>query len=207
MLTMPELKICGLTRPEEIEIINQFPVAYAGFIFAKKSKRYVTPKQAVQMIKILKKGIRAVGVFVDTPIEEVNQIAEEAQLNFIQLHSNETNEDCKKAVRPVWKMISMKGKESIHLVQEYPSAAGILLDTYHPSLMGGTGQTFCWKDAENLSGQKFIILAGGLSPENILDAAKIVHPQVLDVNSGVETDGKKDEKKIEELVRRLYYEI
>lgn len=207
MPMMPEIKICGIKDREELEIVSQFPISYIGFIFAENSKRQISPRLAKELKKMLNPQIKAVGVFTNTPIVKVNDIAEYVKLDFIQLHSGETNEDCKKAVKPVWKMVSVKEEGSIKQVCQYPDAAGILLDTYSEKMLGGTGAQFNWDYVKGLSEHYFTILAGGLTPENIELAVKKVRPHVLDMNSGVETEGRKDEKKMKELVRRLRHGI
>lgn len=198
-----DIKICGIRTIEDIKTINKYEISYAGFIFAEKSKRKVSIQEAVKLRTQLRKDIKAVGVFVHTGIDKINCIAEKVGLDIIQLHSDETNEDCKKSERPVWKMISIKNNESVEQAEKYTNAQGILLDTYSKGLLGGTGETFNWEYVNNLSQKYFIILAGGLNATNIVKAAEYVKPHVLDINSGVETDGKKDENKIMDLVGRL----
>lgn len=203
-----DIKICGLQRLEDIKVINQYPeIRYAGFIFAKNSKRFVTPEQAKQLRAALRPDIKAVGVYTHTPIDEINEIGMFAGLSIAQLHSEETDEDCKQSDLPVWKMIPVKSADSLAKMESYPHAKGFLLDTYHKKLLGGTGMAFSWEAAKGISEKQFIILAGGLTPENIALAAKIVKPQVLDVNSGVETNGYKDALKIKELIRRYRNEF
>ena len=202
-----KVKICGLRRKEDIELINRLPVSYGGFIFAKQSKRYIPPEKAAKLIALLRKDIIPVGVFLDTPIEEVNQIAQIVGIRLIQLHGGEKDQDCRKAIRPVWKSVGVSSQESVEQWRQYPSAAGILLDTGGKAQKGGTGQTFCWQWAKDLPCQCFTILAGGITPENAAQAIFQVRPQVLDVNSGIETDGFKDRRKAEALFRRLEYEI
>lgn len=198
----PEIKICGIKNEEEIDIINSFDISYCGFIFA-DSKRKISPQKAKKLKESLRKGIKAVGVFADKPISEINMISEFVGLDILQLHSNETNEDCKNAIKPVWKMISVKNEDSLREIKNFSSASGILLDTYKKGVLGGSGESFNWEIAKKVSNEYFLILAGGLNPENIQEAAKNVNPNVLDINSGVETDGIKDFIKIELLFRRL----
>lgn len=197
-----KLKICGLRCPEDIEAVNKYDeISYAGFIFAEKSPRYVSPDAAAELIKRLRRDIIPVGVFVNTPIAEVNIIAARTGISIVQLHSSETNEDCRMAARPVWKAFSVK--DTPPDLSAFPYAMGYLLDTYSEDARGGTGKSFNWELARGLCGKNFIILAGGLNPDNIAQAASIVRPAVLDVNSGVETELKKDPAKIDLLIRRL----
>lgn len=202
-----KIKICGLKTIEDIQLINQYSVSYAGFIFAKKSPRYINVEQAIRMRQLLREGIKAVGVFVDTEIEQVNQIAQLVGLDILQLHSNETDRDCKRACKPVWKAIRVKDSVSVEEAKNYPSAEGILFDTYSALEHGGTGKSFLWDQVKDFSKERFTILAGGLKADTILMAQQIVRPHVLDINSSLETDGKKDRYKIEELMRRVENEI
>ncbi len=197
-----EIKICGLRSIADIEIINRYAVHYAGFIFA-QSPRRVTADEARGMRHALRRDIKAVGVFTHMPIEEVNKIAAEVNLDIIQLHSEESNEDCKKAICPVWKMIPSRGRKSADGIKEFPDAAGFLFDTYRKGVPGGTGETFSWNMVKGIPEKHFTILAGGLGPENVLQAYEAVKPQVLDINSGVETNMRKDENKIRDLMRRI----
>lgn len=197
-----KIKICGMRRIEDIKIINKYPVNYVGFIFA-ESKRKVTPEQAKEMIKHLRDDIKKVGVFVNEDIEKVNEIAKYCGLDILQLHGEENNEMCKKAIVPVWKSISVKDEKSIEIIKNYNSVSGFLLDTYSKNMKGGTGKTFNWELVKELSKDNFVILAGGLTPENILEAIEIAKPQVLDINSGVETDLYKDEAKIKIVFEKL----
>lgn len=198
-----KIKICGLQSLEDIEIINKYQeIAYGGFIFA-ESKRKITVEKAAELKKAMRSDIKAVGVFVDMTIEKINEIAEAVGLDIIQLHSHETLEDCKNANRPVWKMISVKDEKSVEQEKDFPTAQGILFDTYLKGMTGGTGEKFNWNFVLGMPEKRFTILAGGLTPENIQNAMITVKPQVIDVNSGVETEGRKDAAKIEDLIRRF----
>lgn len=199
----PQIKICGLRTLTDIKIINKYNISYAGFIFANSSKRKISVEQAKEMKKILRSDIKAVGVFTYIPIEEINNIVNYCNLDIIQLHSDETPETCKQAIKPVWKSIAIKSKNSILDINKYLDTAGILLDTYKQGILGGSGEIFNWNIAKNLSSKHFIILAGGLNENNINEAIKIVKPQVVDICSGVETNYIKDEQKIKNLVRRI----
>lgn len=200
------IKICGIKTFEDIEIINRYDIQYAGFIFAKGSKRELSVDRAKELRLNLNKNIKAVGVFTYTPIEEINYTADYCNLDIIQLHSNETDEDCKKANRTVWKSISIKSDESYD-IDKYEQADGILFDTYKPNTLGGSGEVFNWDKVKGLSQKYFIILAGGLNESNIVEAIDTVKPQVVDICSGVETDGFKDEIKIKNIVRRIKNEV
>lgn len=202
-----EIKICGIKTVEDIQIINKYNIHYAGFIFAKGSKREVSPQLAKELIKNLNSNIKSVGVFTYTPIEKINQIANYCNLDIVQLHSNETDDDIKRSNKITWKSVSVKSYASLNQIAEYKCANGILLDTYKQNALGGTGESFDWNLVKGLSQKYFVILAGGLDENNINQAIKIVNPQVVDICSGAETNGFKDENKIKNLVRRIENEI
>lgn len=202
MLMYPKIKICGIKTKDEIEIINKYPVNYIGFIFA-KSKRQVKKEDVVELRKLLREDIKAVGVFVNESVETIEEIVNTCNLDLIQLHGEETNELCKQLEIPTWKSIAIKDGKSIEEIEAYKDVEGILLDTYHKGEKGGTGKTFNWDIVKHIPKSKFTILAGGLNPDNVLKAIEEVNPQVLDVNSGVETDLFKDENKIRKLFDNL----
>lgn len=206
---IPEVKICGIKTKEEIEIINRFEVSYIGFIFA-KSKRQVSPERVKDIRKYLRNDIKVVGVFVDETSKNINNIINECKLDIIQLHGTESVDTCKNIIAPVWKSISVKDKKDIQIIDKYNSfVQGILLDTYHPTQKGGTGETFDWKVVRDLSDSHNIILAGGLNKDNIIKAINMVRPKIVDINSGVETNLIKDELKLKELfinLRRIHNE-
>lgn len=204
-----KIKICGIKNEAEVEILNHYPVSYAGFIFA-KSKRQVDKNTCVELKKKLRGDIKSVGVFVDAPIEEVLDTIHVCQLDIIQLHGSETVDYIKKIPIPVWKTIPVKSKESLDRANQFLDVVeGILFETYHKELKGGTGESFDWSLVENLrlvNSKKEpvnVILAGGLKPSNIKEAANCVKPTVLDVNSGVEVDGFKTLEKIDSLFKQL----
>lgn len=197
-----QIKICGIKTIEEVRLINYYKISYAGFIFA-PSKRQVTIKKAQALIKELRSDIKAVGVFVDADYDEIMEAIKECSLDVIQLHGDEQDGLIKRLPIEVFKSISIKGIESIKKISDYPSCDGLLLDTYYKGAIGGTGHTFNWDMVKNLKLDKKIILAGGLSPENIVEAIKTVRPFMVDLNSGLETNLLKGQVKIEALFNQL----
>ncbi|BCI61385.1 phosphoribosylanthranilate isomerase [Solibaculum mannosilyticum] len=199
---MISIKVCGLTRPEDIQAVNRFAPDYVGFVFA-PSRRHVSPETAKNLVRGLAEGILPVGVFVNEVPQRVAFIAAMCGLKVIQLHGNEDSayqEEIKRLTgREVWKAVRVKDKESLREVME-GCADRYLLDAYHPSQQGGCGQTFDWSLLEGILSQK-IMLAGGLMPENVAQAVQLVRPYGVDVSSGVETDGYKDPEKIKEFIR------
>lgn len=196
---MVRVKICGITSVEiALTAINAGADAL-GFVFA-PSRRQITPDQARQIIKELPPLVTKVGVFVNESLELVNEIAHFCGLDVVQLHGQETPNYCRQMERTVIKGIAVRGSESLTVLGEY-QVQGFLLDTYHPEQRGGTGQTFDWSLLTRAEIPRPMILAGGLRPDNVGNAVRILRPYGVDVSSGVETDGIKDPVKIVEFVR------
>lgn len=202
---MPRVKICGLTREEDIAYANALKPDYVGFVFA-PSKRQIAVEEAIKLIEKLDKNIKKVGVFVNAPMEEVRRIAAVCKLDVLQFHGEEKPQEITDFPQEVWKSFRIKDRESYQQLEAY-TVGGYLLDTYVKGQQGGTGKAFDWNIDSDICRNKFIILAGGLSSENIEEALEKMNPQVVDVSSGVETDGYKDFEKIKkfiEKVRRSY---
>jgi phosphoribosylanthranilate isomerase len=202
MPMVPEIKICGITRKDEVEIVNNVNADYIGFVFA-ESKRRVTPGQAIILSGELKSGIRKVGVFTDTPLPEIARIARLCGLDIIQLHRDATDAEIASLPCPVWMGISIKTPECITRLQEYPSARAYVLDSHVAGMKGGTGRTFDWEWARGVSQRYDIVLAGGLNAENVGKAIDIVNPRVVDVSSGVEGENGKEEIKVKEFIKAV----
>lgn len=198
---MTKIKICGLKREEDILYVNQLKPDYVGFVFA-PSKRQIDSYQAKELIDILDKDIKTVGVFLNTPFEKVKEIAEYCNLDIIQLHGDESPEYCNAFDREVWKAFRIKDTNSIKNIDDY-TTNGYLLDTYVKGEFGGTGETFNWDLVATLSSKKQVILAGGLTESNINEAIQIVKPHVVDISSGVETNGYKDFYKMKKFIERV----
>ena len=195
------IKICGLRRKEDIDYVNKLKPDYAGFIFA-KSKRQVSVQQGMELAKKVTKGIKKVGVFVNSPIKEVAEIARICELDVLQFHGEEEPYSIEKYHQDVWKAFRIKDQNSFKRLDEY-SVKGYLLDTFMDGEMGGTGRVFDWSLIPNVHKEKFIILAGGLMVENIISAIDMVQPHVVDINSGVEINGYKDFNKMKEIIEKV----
>jgi len=193
-----KVKICGLKTLEDIHIVNKYEVDYVGFVFA-PSKRRVSIEEVKEMMSVLRKDIKGVGVFVNTKHEEVNNMMKYCGLHIAQLHGNESLEECNKINYPVWKGIAVASDGDIEKVQEYKNLSGVLLD----GAKAGSGEKFDWDFIKGISNEFFTILAGGLRAENVEEGILTVSPHVVDVSSGVESNGKKDEEKIKEFIRRV----
>ncbi|MCR5277986.1 MAG: phosphoribosylanthranilate isomerase [Lachnospiraceae bacterium] len=189
---MTKIKFCGLSRPCDIEAANILEPDYIGFVFAKGSKRYVTVEKAMELKRLLKPEIRAVGVFVDAPMEEVLRLLSEKVIDCAQLHGNESDEYVIRlkelSGKPVIKAFKIKTQEDLSNALQ-SSAEHILLDAG-----AGTGTVFDWRMLKGF--ERPFFLAGGIDPMNAEDAVKAVRPYALDVSSGIETDGFKDRIKM-----------
>ena len=197
---MIPVKICGLTRIEDASLAWDLGASALGFIFHPASPRAVTATQVAAIRRELPADAFCVGVFVNMESDRVNDLAEDAGLNAVQLHGRETPAQCAAITRPVIKAIRPEDEPRL---DEFPVAA-FLLDAVHPTLAGGTGLKADWNLATRIARQKPLILAGGLTPENISEAAASVHPLGLDVCSGVEASpGIKDMQRLKDLLARM----
>jgi phosphoribosylanthranilate isomerase len=198
------IKICGITNLEDANKAIELGADAIGFMFYPPSPRYIAPEEASRIIANLNNAsVIKIGVFVDEKIETVKEIFIQCSLDNIQLHGQETAEYCQNlGISKIIKAISIKNKDDIKKIKSYPFISTFLLDTKTDKLPGGTGQTFDWKIIENIKRKDMkIILAGGLSPENITEAIKIVRPYGVDISSLIESrPGKKDHLKMEEFI-------
>jgi phosphoribosylanthranilate isomerase len=194
-----KLKICGITNEKDAIMVSNLGADAIGFVFA-ESKRKITPRKAKEIIEKLPPFITTVGVFMNAEADEVNKIAEYAALDAVQLHGNESPEYCNKMNRKVVKGILVSkndSKESILKKMQNYSVAAYILD---PGT--GSGQTFNWDIVYGI--EKPIIIAGGLSPENVKYVIKKLHPYGVDVSSGVEkSQGKKDMEKVKKFIAEV----
>jgi phosphoribosylanthranilate isomerase len=196
---MIPVKICGLTRLEDARLAWEGGASALGFVFHPASPRAVTAKHVRAMRRALPPEAFCIGVFVDLEAARVNAIAAEAELDAVQLHGHETPETCAAILRPVIKAIH--AEDAVRLA-DYAVAA-FLLDAAHPTLAGGTGRQADWHLAARIAQDRPLILAGGLNPDNILEATARVRPAGLDVCSGVEAaPGIKDAVLLKALLAR-----
>ena len=187
------IKLCGLTRPSDIEAANSLSSDYIGFVFAKKSRRYVSLERVKGLKELLHPGILAVGVFVDEEPEEVAALLTAGVIDLAQLHGKEDEAYIGRlralTEKPLIKAFSVRGAADIEKACE-SSADFVLLDAGE----GGTGTAF---DRELLTGMnRPYFLAGGLTPSNVGEIAGRWRPYGVDVSSGIETDGRKDAEKM-----------
>jgi len=205
---MVKIKICGITRKEDIEVLCNFGVDYIGFILYPPSPRFVGEKIKELILfcnKLNGKNLKKVAVFVDPDYEEVKKVLE-LGVDLVQLHGKESLSFAKKiGLNRVIKAFRVKDKLSVDEVEEWQKAYAILLDAYKKGVPGGTGISFNWEIAKLLVEKGFkIFLAGGINSTNVEKAIELVNPYAIDVSSGVEkAPGIKDKTKIEELIKKV----
>ncbi|WP_052573054.1 phosphoribosylanthranilate isomerase [Haloferula sp. BvORR071] len=201
------LKICGVTLADDAERLVELGVEALGANFWPQSKRYLDPA-AADFLRGLAGRILRVGVFVNAGPDLPRRLVEQGLIDVVQLHGDETPEDARifrEAGIPFIKAIGVQGLEDLARVRDY-GAAAILLDAHAPGLYGGTGKTIDWALARAFAGENPdlpLVLAGGITPENVADAVTAVLPAALDVASGAELrPGVKDFAKVEQLLAK-----
>ena len=198
---MVRVKICGITNPEDALMSVEAGADALGFVFFQGSPRYISPEQAAAIIRRLPPFVQTVGLFVNEDLATVNSVADQCGLDVIQLHGEETPEYCESVRRRVikaFRVMDISTLESMLLYQ----VAGYLLDAWSPAAHGGTGRTFNWEIAAEATKRGHrIVLAGGLTPDNIVKSIRQVRPYGVDVSSGVESaPGRKDASKISRFI-------
>jgi phosphoribosylanthranilate isomerase len=185
------VKICGITNLEDALMAVEAGADALGFVFFKGSSRNVAPETATAIIRALPPFIQTVGLFVNEELSVVNSVADGCGLDLVQLHGEESPAFCDAVKRRVIKAFRVKDAAIIDDMAAY-QVAGYLLDAWSPVAHGGTGTTFNWDIAARAAASHRIILAGGLTPENVAGAIVAVKPYAVDVSSGVESaPGKK----------------
>jgi phosphoribosylanthranilate isomerase len=200
---MVKVKICGITRLEDALTASDAGADALGFVFYSRSPRHVTPEQAAEIIGHLPPFVQTVGLFVNEEVSIINSIADQCGLDLIQLHGEETPDYCNAIRRRVIKAFRVKDSSTLDLLAPY-NVAGYLLDAWSPAAHGGTGQTFNWEIAAEAAkrGQR-IVLAGGLTPDNVAESIRQTCPYGVDVSSGVEAGpGRKDACKVRLFIER-----
>lgn len=196
------VKICGTTSLKDALLCAEAGADALGFVFCPQSKRYVTPEVVRPIVRQLPPFIVKVGVFVNESPEHVNAVADFCGLDCVQLHGDETPRECEQVRRPVIKAFRIPSGEAPPFSAYAVSA--FLLDAYVPGVVGGTGQSFDWRLAVEVSRGRRVILAGGLTPENVGAAIRQVQPYAVDVVTGVEAQpGKKDPEKVRRFLRNV----
>ena len=201
---MTKIKICGLTRTEDIEMVNEFLPDYVGFVFA-KSRRQVSSEQAKELKKKLKPEIKAVGVFVNEKAENIAEIANQGIIDLIQLHGDEDAVYCRQlrnlTQTPIIKAVRVRDEEDLAGIEEF-DCDYYLFDTLSSKEYGGTGKAFDHSILHNKEIKKPFFVAGGLNQDNVAAVIEVIKPFGVDTSGGVETDGIKDANKINEFVKQ-----
>ena len=200
-------KICGITRPQDIHAAVNAGVDAIGFVFYEPSPRYVTIEQAQQLAQIIPPYISIVGLFVNASAEDIALVLASVPLDIIQFHGDETAQQCQQIAqynkRRWYKAIQVKPDlDVVAEIQKYQAAgaSAVLLDAWHPELKGGTGHQFDWSKFPKLDIP--LILAGGLTPDNVIDAIHTTGAFAVDVSGGVESaKGIKDQQLIERFMQ------
>lgn len=197
------VKLCGFTRPEDIEKIMGLPVSSVGFIFYRNSKRYVTPFKARQMSFMLNgTGIMKTGVFVDCSPESIMETVLAARLDMVQVYDGETARSLAGRM-PVIECVRIGNPEGLSLPEPLPGGR-VLFDTYSAELYGGTGKTFDSTLIRNYKFRDRMIIAGGLNESNISEIIKDIKPGGVDISSGIEiSDGIKSGEKISRIMQLI----
>lgn len=190
---MTKIKICGITRAEDAEFCADQGADFLGFIFVRSSPRYIEPEYAADIVAQVQ--VQTVGVFRDESAETIRRIVDQVGLDFVQLHGNETDADIAAIDLPVIKAFRVENQ----LPDITSNADWLMFDSG-----GGTGRTFDWTLLAGYSRVKPFFLAGGLTPDNVAEAIRMVRPDAIDVSSGVElAPGVKDPGKVRRLIERV----
>lgn len=200
-------KICGITNLEDALVAVTAGADALGFVLYRKSPRYVDPMMVQQIVAHLPPFVLTVGVFVNEEIKIVRDLMDACGLALAQLHGEETATYCHELGRPVLKALRLKDRSTFLALAEFQGRAGVrgfLLDAFSDDAYGGTGQVVDWGLAREAARGATVVLAGGLTPENVGQALRAVQPYGVDVSSGVEVaPGKKDHEKVRAFLRAV----
>lgn len=201
-----KIKICGLSRPEDIECVNKLKPDFIGFVFYAQSKRAVTMAQAAELKNKLTPQIKAVGVFVNEKIEFILKLAQDGIIDAVQLHGDENAAYCQslkeQLALPVIKAVRVKDKNSLLDLAKYP-VDYFLLDTYEQGLYGGTGRRWRMQPEWEKQIPEPYFLAGGLNADNVTEAIAKNNAFAVDVSGGVEINGIKNSEKIAAFIAQV----
>lgn len=204
MYPRTRVKICGITRPEDGVAAARLGVDAIGLVFYEKSPRNVSVEQAKVICDALPAFVTVVSLFLNPDVKQVEEVLAACPIDLIQFHGDETAEFCSGFNKPYIKALGMaKNSDLLQQVNAYSSARGLLLDSHEMGAAGGTGLKFNWEDIPQEYRQS-IILAGGLTPDNVATAIKQVRPYGVDLSSGVEAEpGIKDVALMEKLMSQV----
>ena len=198
------VKICGITRAEHASAAARAGADAIGLVFYEPSPRYVTISQARMACEALPPMVSVVGVFVNPTRREIDAVTDAVPVDLLQFHGEESPELCAAAPRPYVKAVRVRSRRDIlEAADRYTDARALLLDTHHDALWGGIGASFDWSVVPDEIGRP-VVLAGGLTPENVAGAIRRVRPFAVDVSGGVESaPGEKDPDSMERFMREV----
>ena len=207
MYSRTRAKICGLTRVPDVQSAVNAGVDAIGFVFYEPSPRYVSPLTAKDLSKYIPPYVQIVGLVVNATLKEIEQLLSIVPIDVLQFHGDESPQKCQLIADRFHKRWykAIQVKPDLDVIKEVEAfyqagASAVLLDAWHPDLKGGTGESFDWSKFPKLNVP--LILAGGLTPDNIQDAIKITQPFAVDVSGGVESSkGIKDQQLIEKFMQ------
>ena len=213
------VKICGITRTDDVELAVDAGVDALGLVFYDKSPRFITNQQAIEISQAIPSFVSCVALFKDADEKQIEAVLNAVNIDLIQFHGSESVEFCEQFSRPYIKALGMKGANCdvnylIEKAEKYHTAKALLLDSHAPGEAGGTGEIFDWSmltsntsSDQAISDQAIrqsIILAGGLTPANVKSAIEIARPYAVDISSGVErSPGIKDKTKIGDFMQQV----
>lgn len=197
------VKICGITRAEDLSAACNAGADALGFVFYAKSPRHLAVEQAAALVAQLPPFVQSVGLFVDAEPAFVESVLKAVPLDLLQFHGSETPEQCRCHGRPYLKAIRMRaGIDLVKYCADFDDARALLLDAYVPGVPGGTGERFDW-ELIPAGLPKPVVLSGGLNPDNVGHAVDVVRPWAVDVSSGVEAaPGIKDAARVAAFIAR-----
>jgi phosphoribosylanthranilate isomerase len=195
------VKICGITRRQDLEVAVEAGADAVGLVFAPRSKRLIGTEDAAKLAESVPAFVSRVGLFMDQDAADVRATLKSVRLSLLQFHGSEDADYCRQFGLPYLKAVSMTSPDALAAAAaEYADAAGLLLDSHRPGGVGGTGKAFDWALVRPVSLP--LVLAGGLSPGNVAEAVRSVRPWAVDVSSGVEeSPGIKSAELIREFIR------
>jgi phosphoribosylanthranilate isomerase len=203
----PKIKICGITSQEDAEIAVREGADALGFVFYTQSPRCIEPTVAKRIIRNLPPFVLPVGVFVNDSPDHVRTLFDECGLALAQLHGDESPGFCESLQRPVLRALRLQDRKSLLALAEFKGRTGVrgfVVDAFSSTAYGGTGETTDWTLAGEVAQAVPILLAGGLTPDNVNEAIRRVHPYGVDVSSGVEeSPGRKNPAKIRAFIQSV----
>ena len=197
-----KIKICGLTRVEDVQAAVEAGADAIGFVFT-ASPRRISIDKAIELSTYVPGGVLRVGLFLDQDRSEIESVTGSVPLDILQFHGNETEQECDRFKLPWLKAVAMENAESVKQAeQNFPGAAGLLLDSHSKGKRGGSGKSFDWSFSRSI--EKPVWLAGGLNADNVTRAIQTVRPYAVDVSSGVESEpGIKDPTRLKAFVKAV----